>query len=114
MNSGHYHLHLRKRAQGKKKKLAPYPHPNPFIRLFDKAMFVFALLGPAAILPQVYEIFVTKNVSGLSLSMWVIWQVLAIAWVLYGFIHRAWPILIAQGAYFILQGIVIIAILAYR
>lgn len=107
---GHHHLHVRKRIY---KKLEEYPHPDFFKRALDKLMVFIAIVGPAAALPQVYQIYTTKSVSDLSLASWSIWLVLSIVWLLYGFIHKEIPIIISNTIYIVIHLAVVAAILAY-
>src|SRR5262245_42121291 len=93
---GHHHLSMRKRIY---KKLEPYPSPNALTRFMDRAMYVIALIGPLATLPQVFQIFETQDVEGLSALTWGIWTLLSCFWVVYGLIHRETPIVLSNAIY---------------
>lgn len=109
-NQGHHHLHVRKRIY---KKLEAYPHPEAFRRLLDRLMVFIAIAGPLAALPQVYDVYTTHNVGGLSMITWVLWFLFSCVWGVYGFIHRETPIVIANALSAVLQGTIIAAILVY-
>ncbi len=109
-SSGRHHLHVRKRMY---KKLEQYPHPDAFKRLFDKVMWVVAIGGPLAMLPQVTQVFETKDVTSLSLTTWILWLIFSVIWALYGILHRDMPIILSQVIYIILNSIVVLAILFY-
>ena len=79
------HQHRRKRAL---RKLNPYPHPNPKIRLLDNVVNVVSFVFPLAVLPQIYEIWVNKNVEGVSLLMWLLFLVLTLPLFLYAYVHK--------------------------
>lgn len=76
-------------------------------------MYVVAIGGPLSVLPQIIQTFETRDVSGLSLSTWILWEVLTIVWLLYGFLHKEAPIIVSQSIYLIFNGIIIAAILFY-
>lgn len=110
MEVGRHHLHLRKRLF---KNLEPYPHPDAFKRLFDKAMVGFAILGPLATLPQVFQVFSTQDAKGLSLLTWVLWTLLSVLWCVYGALHKETPIVVSNLIYIVLQSAVVVAIFMY-
>jgi MtN3 and saliva related transmembrane protein len=109
-SAGQHHHHVRKRVY---KKLEPFPHPKALTRFLDHTMVFIATAGPIAALPQVFDTFFTKNVSGLSLMTWSLWTMLSGVWLLYGILHKETPIIVSNVLYIALQGLVVIAILIY-
>lgn len=107
---GQHHLFLRKRMH---ERMEPFPSPNALKRLLDKVMLFAALAGPAAMLPQVYQVYASQDAKGLSLFTWLVWTVLAVIWTLYGIVHKEIPILIANAIYVVLQLAVVLGILLY-
>lgn len=106
---GRHHLHVRKRiASGE-----PYPHPDALKRFFDRLILFVALVGPLATLPQVYQVFSTRSVEGLSLITWALWMCGSVAWAVYGFVHKEPPIYLSNIIHTTLQGSVVAAILLY-
>ena len=59
--------------------------------------FVAAILTTSAFLPQVYKTWKTKDVSGLSLPMLVIFFVGIIAWLVYGFYKNSPSMIMANS-----------------
>ena len=110
MNIGQHHLNVRKRVS---KKLEPYPSPDALKRLLDKSMLFIALAGPLATLPQIYQIFLTQDVKGLSALTWSVWTLLSGVWLVYGIVHRELPIVASNAIYIALQGTVVIAIFVF-
>lgn len=108
--SGPHHLHIRKRTS---RKLGPYPHPNAFKRFLDHFMYVVAIGGPLSTLPQVFQVFETRDVSSLSFTTWGLWFLLSIIWLIYGVVHKDIPIIISQTLYVALNGIIVVMIFAY-
>lgn len=110
-SNGQHHLHLRNRIY---KGFQQYPHPDSFKRGFDRVMVFIAIVGPAATIPQVLDVFSSQDVSGLSLTTWSLWLVLSGFWAAYGFVHKEMPIFISNLAYIVLQGIIVVAIVSYQ
>ena len=57
---------------------------------------VAACLTTVSFLPQVWLSFRTRDVSGVSLSMYSVFTVGVAMWLVYGLLLRAWPIVIAN------------------
>lgn len=55
-----------------------------------------ACLTTLSFLPQVWLSFKTRDVSGVSLSMYSVFTVGVALWLVYGLMLRAWPIVIAN------------------
>lgn len=109
-HTGQHHHHVRHRIY---KKLEPVPHPEKLARLLDRAMPIVALIGPLAFIPQVIQILVLKDASDFALSTWLLWALLCLVWLMYGFVHKALPIIIGNIAYIFLYAIIIAAIFVY-
>ncbi len=109
-NQGEHHLHVRKRVY---KNLDPFPHPKALTRFLDRTMVFIATAGPIATLPQVFDVFYTKSVAGLSLTTWSLWTILSVVWLMYGILHKEPPIIVSNILYIILQGLVVAAIVIY-
>jgi MtN3 and saliva related transmembrane protein len=109
-NPGEHHLHQRKRIY---KRLEPIPNPKALKRFLDRIMVFIATAGPIAVLPQMFDVFFTKNVTGLSLTTWTLWTLLSFVWLLYGVLHKEPPIIVSNILYIVLQGLVVGGILMY-
>jgi MtN3 and saliva related transmembrane protein len=56
-----------------------------------------AVLTTAAFLPQVYKTWRTKDVSGLSLTMFLMFFTGIVLWLIYGFLIKSPPLILANG-----------------
>ena len=74
---------------------------------------IFSVIMPATTIPQIYKIFYYKTATGISLSMWVLYCVAVIPWLLYGIVHKAKPIIVLNVLWLIAQVIIIIGVLMY-
>jgi uncharacterized protein with PQ loop repeat len=111
MNLGFLHLHTRKRISV---EADPYPHPSFIKRHFDRIMYAVALVAPAILLPQVYRIFAYQDVGGLSLFTAAALACFNLLWIMYGMLHQAIPIVVANTAFFMLNVASVYAILIFR
>lgn len=106
MNSGQHHLHVRKH-------LASYPHPAAFGRLLDRVMYGVGIVMPLALIPQVIQVYSSKDVSELSLITWLALGTCNILWTTYGIVHKAPPIIIGSAIICVLQFSLVYAIVAF-
>lgn len=111
MNLGFLHLHTRKRISLENDQ---YPHPSFIKRHFDRVMYTVAIVAPLVLLPQVYRIFAYQDVGGLSLLTAVFLSFFNLLWIMYGMLHKAIPIVIANTAFFALNLASVYAILIFR
>jgi MtN3 and saliva related transmembrane protein len=65
--------------------------------LIDIVGFAAAVLSTASFVPQVVHTLKTKDVSGISLTMYSVFTVGISLWLAYGLLLGAWPIVIANG-----------------
>jgi MtN3 and saliva related transmembrane protein len=57
-----------------------------------------ATLTTLSFLPQAWLTLRTRDVSGISLSMYTVFTVGVALWLVYGFLLGAWPVIIANTA----------------
>lgn len=106
----HHHIHSRKRVNLKKQK---YPHPNKYIHFLDNICLVFSVLMPATTIPQIWRIFKYHQVDGLSLSMWILYSVGVIPFLIYGIVHKEKPLIVLNILWLLAQIVIITGILMY-
>lgn len=56
-----------------------------------------AVLTTLSFLPQVWHTWRTRDVSGISLGMYVVFATGVFLWLLYGLLANAWPIVVANA-----------------
>ena len=104
-----HHYHTRKRIY---KEYEPYPHPIKWKGLIDKIIYPIGILGPILTIPQLLEVWISKNGSGISIFTWTSWILTAIFWLAYGIIHKEKPIIFSYIGWILIDlGVVIGAIL---
>ena len=99
---------MRKRIH---EKHEPYPHPDKWKRLMDKLIYFVGASAPIMTLPQLFNIWIDKNTSGVSLITWSSYEVISVFWLIYGIMHREKPIIITHIMLIFVKALIIIGIL---
>lgn len=110
MALGRHHQHLRKRMY---KNLEPFPHPRFWIRFLDRTVFVVGFLSPAFTFPQLYEIYIIGNATGVSVLTWTAYAFFDIPWIVYGVVHRERAIIFAYTLWLVVNILVAVGALLY-
>lgn len=96
-----HHLHRRHRARGQ--RLSP----------FDYLMYGVGMVQPLALLPQISAIYLDHSKVGVSMTTWLALTVFNTLWAIYGYRHRAIPIMIANIMLTILDLAIVLGVLYY-
>lgn len=105
----HDFIHTHNIDEEKQAKL----HEKYFVRFIDKAVFVVAFIGPLTTTPQAYRIWATHDVSGISVTTWVLYDLIQFFWLLYGLAHKNKPIIISNFFWVFWQSLVLIGAIVY-
>ncbi len=73
-----------------------------------------AFLTTASFIPQAWQTFHTRDVSGISLGMYSLFTVGVALWLIYGILLMAWPIIIANSITTSLALMILVMKLRYR
>lgn len=82
-------------------------------KLIDSVCAVFAVLMPLTTVPQIMLLFQTKDASGLSLMMWVLYSIGCIPFLLFGIIYKHTQLIVLNTLWLIAQSIMIVGIIIY-
>ena len=82
--------------------------------LIDWVGSVAASLTTASFIPQAWQTFHTRDVSGISLGMYSLFTVGVALWLIYGILLMAWPIIIANSITTSLALMILVMKLRYR
>lgn len=107
---GHFHLHKRHRTQHGE----PFHSTDRLKKYVDRTCYFFSILMPLTTIPQIHLIYSEHEVSGVSLSMWILYCIGVIPFFLYGIIHKERQLVILNSLWMIAQVVVIVGILMYR
>lgn len=78
----------------------------------DYLIYGVAILSPIMTLPQLMQIWVEKNVAGVSLLTWSSYTVFAAFWLLYGLVHKEKPIIVSNIFSGVLNIIIVVGIIS--
>jgi MtN3 and saliva related transmembrane protein len=76
--------------------------------LMDAIGSAAAVLTTASFVPQAWHSFKTRDVSGISLSMYSVFTVGVALWLLYGVLLQSWPLIIANSITLALAGTILV------
>jgi len=76
--------------------------------------YAAAALTTLSFVPQAWSTFRTRNVSGISLSMYSLFTLGVAAWLLYGAMRQDLPVIVANGVTLALAATVLAMKLRYR
>ncbi len=68
---------------------------------------VAAVLTTASFVPQAWHSFKTRDVSGISLSMYSVFTLGVALWLLYGVLLQSWPLMIANSITLVLAAAIL-------
>ena len=77
-------------------------------------MAVVAVIHPLTATPQVYQIYSTQSVEGVSLLTWLGFMVLGAVFLAYGVVHKIKPFIVTQVLWFVIDFLIVAGILLYR
>lgn len=83
-------------------------------KFMDKFIYVASIVYPLMTLPQVYEIFVTRNVAGVSLVTWASYLVFTVIFLIYALNKRIRPLALSYVLWLIVETAVVVGIVMYR
>ena len=84
------------------------------MQVHDIVGFFAATLTTASFIPQTLHTFRTKDVSGISLSMYSAFTAGVGLWLVYGLVLKAWPIVIANAITLSMAAAILTMKLRYR
>ena len=88
-------------------------HASIFHKALNAVIMVVATASPLITLPQLFDIYTKKNVSGVSSITWLAYAFTAPIWFAYGILHREKVILINGILGVILGAVIFIGTLLY-
>jgi uncharacterized protein with PQ loop repeat len=89
-------------------------HSKKWIRFVDKYIYVIALMSLSMTLPQIYDIWVTGNVSGISLISWLAYTLSSVVWLAYGLGHKEKVIIYSNICWIVLDLLIVVGIIVFR
>lgn len=107
---GFHHLRERVRIS---KGLEPFPAHGIGKRFLDYLMYGVGVFAPLALLPQIHQLYASRDASGLSLVTWVLICSVNALWALYGMAHKDTQIFLANVLMMLFNFSILVGILLY-
>lgn len=79
--------------------------------VFDKLIYIIAILAPLMTLPQLYKVWTGNHVQGVSIYTWAAYAAISLIWVIYGARQRMMPIICTNGLLLIVDFLVVLGVL---
>lgn len=79
--------------------------------IYAKLMLIFAVTEPLATIPQIYQVWSSKSLAGVSLTSWILYTITSTIWLIYGFKIKNKPIAASGALWVSTQLLVVIGIL---
>ena len=105
----HHFFHRRKRGKDRD----PYLHPQRLKRAVDRIIYPVILFGILMTIPQILEIWVERNASGVSVISWSGYILTGSFWLLYGLLHREKPIILSSLVWICFEILIVAGALLY-
>ena len=67
------------------------------MKYFEIIGFLAAILTTVAFFPQVIKVYKTQNTQSISLSMYIVFSIGILLWLVYGFYLKSLPMIIANA-----------------
>lgn len=88
---------------------------NKKLKLFiNKFIYFVGGFGIAVTIPQLTKIWVSREISGVSMTTWAGFFISSSFWLLYGLVHKEKPIIYTNIAACFLQFLIILGIIIHK
>jgi len=95
------------------KGLEIFPSTKAWKRFFDYLMYCVGIVAPIALVPQILQVYTTKNSAGISITSWILLALINTLWAVYGAVHKDSQLVFANALIAIFDLIIVIGILLY-
>lgn len=84
------------------------------LKELNKAIMLVAVIEPLTTLPQIVDVFVKKDVSGVSVLTWGLYAFFEAIWVIYGLAIKNRPIVVTNTLWIAMDLLVVIGVLIHQ
>ncbi len=84
------------------------------VRFVDRLVLVVAVLYPLSTIPQILDIWVGRNVQGVSLLTWLLFLVLQSILLAYGIVHKDRKLTLMWALWVLMYVLVVAGLVVYR
>lgn len=76
--------------------------------------FIAAALTTISFIPQAYKVITTKDTTGISLGMYVLFVIGVFLWLVHGIQVMDWPLILSNSITFVLSSIILAFKIKYK
>ena len=80
---------------------------------FEKFVLLVAIVEPLSTLPQIYDVYSTKDAHALSLVSWLLFACASIVWLIYGIKIKSNPLIASSILWISTEVLLMIGIILY-
>lgn len=80
----------------------------------DGLIYFVGIIVPLMTVPQVTNVWIGKNVQGISIIAWITYAAASLFWAIYGVMHKEKPIILTSSLLFVLDLAVVIGVFIYH
>ncbi len=81
--------------------------------ILEKLVLAVAIIEPLSTIPQIIDIFTTKDTTAISLVTWILFAIAAVIWLAYGIKIKNTPLIVSSALWVLTESIIVIGILLY-
>jgi len=111
MSIASHHQHMRKRKIDSEH---PFPTKDSKIRMLDNLVAILSFVLPLSALPQIYNIWVLKNVQGVSFLTWLLFLIMQFPFFIYAIVHKENRLKILFGLWCVVYVIILLGLIVYQ
>lgn len=94
-------------------KMVKHPiHKKP-TSTFEKFVLLVAIIEPLSTLPQIYDVYTSKDAASLSLLSWVLFAGASVVWLIYGLKIKSRPLIASSFLWISTELTLMIGIVLY-
>lgn len=82
-------------------------------QIITRLVLALSIIEPALTLPQIFQIWIDRDASGVSVITWGLYIVTASIWLAYGLQLKNKPIIISNALWIVVEASVVLGILLY-
>ncbi|WP_246104270.1 SemiSWEET transporter [Mucilaginibacter corticis] len=94
--------------------MQPYSAQLSVMNYIEIIGFLAAFSTTISFLPQAVKTIRTKDTSGISLSMYVVFTIGTFLWLMYGIMYPSLPVAVANAITFLFAGIILVYKIRYK
>lgn len=78
-----------------------------------RVTLILAIVGPLMTLPQIYEVWINRQSSGVSILSWAFYVFSSLIWLLYAVKIKDKPLYISSGLWVVMNFLVVLGLILY-